>query len=369
MGLVKSRPAQPRLSEPAPPPSSYQPITVPPVSTPGILRRVGPSREKLRTPPSATRDEMIHDRDLAAAEKYNHQVSEKLNQITSPSADYEPQKTTHSSVNPETSLVRQVHDNLPAIANPKSAIPLSVLLLLLLSLLGNFKSQSASLGYCDPASNTNNIALTRENALVNAKSCIARRAAIGLDDPAAAKHIDCDVSALPLIPFVPRPTACAPCPPHAICENGQLVACEPEYILSSHPLSVLSPLMDGIPGMGPRSFPPTCRPDTAKKRMIGGLAKEMERELARGRGFIVCAGMGGKDGRKGEGERFGVQESTLRERFTARRDVSALAIISMARVALTLQPKYTQEQFDEIFDAALNDLVEHDDVIESIDVK
>jgi hypothetical protein len=33
------------------------------------------------------------------------------------------------------------------------------------------------------------------------------------------------------------------------------------------------------------------------------------------------------------------------------------------------QPKFSREQFDELFDAALNDLVEHEDVIESIDVE
>jgi hypothetical protein len=33
---------------------------------------------------------------------------------------------------------------------------------------------------------------------------------------------------------------------------------------------------------------------------------------------------------------------------------------------LTWQPKFSQEQFEEIFEAALKDLLEHDDVIESI---
>lgn len=33
------------------------------------------------------------------------------------------------------------------------------------------------------------------------------------------------------------------------------------------------------------------------------------------------------------------------------------------------QPKFSKEQFDEVFEAALKDLVDHEDVIESIDVK
>ena len=33
------------------------------------------------------------------------------------------------------------------------------------------------------------------------------------------------------------------------------------------------------------------------------------------------------------------------------------------------QSKFSKEQFDEIFEAALKDLVEHEDVVESIDIK
>jgi hypothetical protein len=74
--------------------------------------------------------------------------------------------------------------------------------------------------------------------------------------------------------------------------------------------------------MAPRTFPPSCKPDTARKRLIGGVAQKVERYLAQGRGKVVCAGMGKEDGRKGEGERFGMEEETLREMFDARRDVS-----------------------------------------------
>ena len=39
--------------------------------------------------------------------------------------------------------------------------------------------------------------------------------------------------------------------------------------------------------------------------MIGGLAKQMEADLARGRGLVVCAGLGREDGRSGVGEELG----------------------------------------------------------------
>ncbi|WWC67546.1 uncharacterized protein I206_101455 [Kwoniella pini CBS 10737] len=343
LGLEGMRkPTQPRFSEPAP--SASTP------TTPG-LRRVGPSREHLRTPPSDVKAAM--KRELDAAVEYNQAVEEKLNQITTRDSEEPPRVTVESHVVPvETnSLVRRVESQIAQVPAPRTTIPLSVLFLLLLSLLANLKNQSSSLGYCDSASNTNDVILYRQSAYENAQACIARKASLELDDHEAAKAVQCDVSDLPLVPFLPRPTGCTPCPPHAECTDGHIVSCIPEYILSPHPLGFLGSVVDGLPGIGPRAFPPSCKPDTAKKRMIGGLAKEMEKELSKGRGLLVCNGLGKDDGKKGEGERYGVEENALRERFLARRD-----------------PKFSKEQFDEIFESALKDLVEHDDVIESIDI-
>jgi len=262
---------------------------------------------------------MKSGRDAGAEHRQSRQAQQP--QTTSNEIEEEPQISVTTHVQHNTSLVKRVNDLLPAVSTSRSVIPLSALFLLLLSFLANFKSNSASLGYCDFSSRTNDIVLNRQKALDNANACIARRTQLDLDNPGYGKAIDCDVSALPLVPFLPVPTSCAICPPHAICEDGQIIACDPEYLLSPHPLSILSPLADGLPGLGPRVFPPSCQPDTAKKRMIGGLAKEMERDLARGRGLVVCAGIGKEDGRKGVGERFGMEEHTLKEHFSVRRDV------------------------------------------------
>ena len=56
--------------------------------------------------------------------------------------------------------------------------------------------------------------------------------------------------------------------------------------------------------------------------MIGGLAMEMEKDLAKGRGNIVCAGVGKDSAKKSDGAKYGVTEQTLKERFAVRRDVS-----------------------------------------------
>ncbi|EIW68654.1 hypothetical protein TREMEDRAFT_39562 [Tremella mesenterica DSM 1558] len=357
VGLSTSKPKQPRLSEPGRIPLLASPIKSSPAhssATPsaGILRRMGPSRENLkRTPESKSRplEEPEVQTEHAEIDRYNHQLQEKVARLSRSNPD-EPTVSITTHIEPSTSLVRR-SPSIPSIKEPRAAIPLSMLFLLLLSLLANFKSQSSAIGYCDAGSSTNDIALDRQGAIEDARACVARRATLALDSPEIVKQVHCDASALPLIPFLPQPLACTPCPQHAVCEEGDVIACDNEYLLSAHPLSFLAPVFNGLPGVGPEAFPPTCKPDTQKKRMVGGLAMEMEKDLAKGRGLVVCAGIGKDDGRQGEGERFGMEEDVLRERYSSRRD-----------------PRYSQEQFNEIFEAALNDLVEHDDVIESIDV-
>ncbi len=308
---------------------------------------------------------------MDAAQEYNRSVQAKLNQITT--RDVEEPAWTVSVKEEKPSILQKVSKSVPATS---ASIPLSIMLLLLLPLLANYKSQSSSIGYCDPSSSTNDIITSRQIAQESATACISRRTDQRLDPTISnAEIISCDTSALPLVPFIPRPEACAPCPPHAICSEGAIVGCEPEYLLSTNPFNFISPLVDGLPGVGPRAFPPNCKPDTYKKRMIGGLAKEIERDLAIGRGSVECAGIGKDDGRKGQGERFGMQEETLKQRYIERRDVSFSAGVSFSigsdedDADSTWKPKFSQEQFNDIFEAALKDLIEHGDVVESIDVQ
>ena len=256
--------------------------------------------------------------DVTAAEEYNHSIQAKLNQITSRDESTDVTVTTSTG----TELVKRakkISDELPIA--PRSTIPLGALLLLLLSLVANFKSQSTAIGYCDSGDSTNNIILSKQSAMNEAKACIARRTALDIENPGAGKEVQCDVSELPLVPFIPLPTACAPCPPHAVCEQGEIVSCQPEYILSTHPLSFFAPALDGLPGLGPRAFPPSCKPDTVKKRMIGGLAQSIENDLAQTRGLITCSGKT-REGKKSDGELYGVEEHAMKEHYAIRRDVS-----------------------------------------------
>lgn len=83
--------------------------------------------------------------------------------------------------------------------------------------------------------------------------------------------------------------------------------------------------------------------------MIGTLAKAVEKSLAQHRGDIVCQTLSLD---QGEVERYGVDEEVLRERFSGQKN-----------------SKLGREAFDELFSAAIKDLVEHQDLVVFIDVE
>lgn len=308
-----------------------------------ILRRVGPSSENLAPPSSEPRDAINHQ--VEDAVEHNRVVEEKLGQLYST----EDAKVTVKTVArpPGKAIIRRRQNT--TLATP-SRVSISVLSLLLLSLFTNWKTMSSANGFCDTGSTTNDIIIGREEPIAAAQSCIARRAQYQIQHPDTPPPFECDLRALPLVPFLPRPLTCTPCPHNAVCSGGEVTACAPEYILTQSLLSPLAPLVDGWPSMPSRAFPPYCRPDTTRMRQIGQLAHQIEQRLARGRGQVECAGLGG-DASKGLGERYGTTEDILRESLAELRN----KVIS-------------RELFDEIFDAAVKDLTQHGDVIESIDV-
>lgn len=287
---------------------------------------------------------------------YNQEVQEKLNQISAirPHDERDGTKITiHSSISsfhPPKSLVKRVNDQInQSVPAPQATLPLSILFLLLLTFISNFQKQSSSIGFCDTGSNTNEITLHRQASRSEAEMCLLDKAKLDMVDKDAATKVICDTTNLPLIPFLPVPASCTACPPHAQCLHGEIVSCAPEYKLVAHPLSFLAPLANGFPGIGPRPFPPACKPDTAKRRMIGTLAKAVEKSLAQHRGDIVCQTLSLD---QGEVERYGVDEEALRERFSGQKN-----------------SKLGREAFDELFSAAIKDLVEHEDLVVFIDVE
>ncbi|WVQ76667.1 hypothetical protein IAR50_006341 [Cryptococcus sp. DSM 104548] len=80
-----------------------------------------------------------------------------------------------------------------------------------------------------------------------------------------------------------------------------------------------------------------------------GVFAKLEGALAKHRGDVICEGAGQGSA---DGERFGEEEGTLRERYAGLR-----------------RQGVSREEFDQIFEAAIKDLVEHEDLVVSIDVE
>lgn len=200
----------------------------------------------------------------------------------------------------------------------RSALPLSLFGILLFLLAAHYKSMSASNGFCDNNSGTNSIILGRELPIKAAQDCIAQNSQGHSNE---LSTIDCDLQALPLVPFFPRPQKCVPCPANAQCGKGEVISCDSEYILKPSLLAPLSPLLDGWPMLPSRAFPPQCKPDTARMRQIGQLATQVERFLAKRRGTIECSNAAA-DLTVGPGVRYGVSETELLNMFAKRRVVS-----------------------------------------------
>lgn len=292
----------------APRPSEWTATSAPT----SILRKVGPSGIDQRVPSSRTHIEI--------AEEHNRVVQQKLTEITSSSVVDEPEVDVSQAVvrTPRKAIIRRKPATGP---NPQATFGVLLLALLGLSFATNYKITSSSNGFCDVGSRTNSVVEQREAAISSAQACVSRRAQWQVENPGQTPPFTCDVGSLPLLPFLPRPTACTICPAHATCEKGEVKECAPEYILTPSILSPLAPLFDGWPGLKSRVLPPKCRPDTARMRLIGLLVRELNGELSRHRGDVICKGIPDQ-GSKGAGEIYGVTEADLRESFAARRVVS-----------------------------------------------
>lgn len=203
----------------------------------------------------------------------------------------------------------------------RRALPMSLFSLLIFILCAHYKSISSTNGFCDNNSNTNSIILGRELPIKASQECIAQKVQWQADHPNETPNMDCDMTALPLVPFLPRPSKCVPCPTNAQCAKGKVISCDPEYILKPSLLAPLSPIFDGWPMLPSRVFPPKCKPDTTRMRQIGQLATQVERFLAKRRGTIECSN-DAVDLTVGPGVRYGVTEKELLNTFAERRVVS-----------------------------------------------
>ncbi len=209
---------------------------------------------------------------------------------------------------------------------------------------GNYKMESAPIGYCDAGSVTNSVL---EDLRVS-------RQAIELCNTENRTTLrDGDDTPCPLPIFIPalHPDTCTPCPEHATCTR-ETVTCDTGYILRPHPLffflppvpsptnvnlstssppnelawKLISEATNGLPGLGSVGLPPRCVEDPKRKRHIGALGKAVERILADKRGEILCAGgdtTSVSDAEGGDAKKWGMELDELRSTMRGMTAVSS----------------------------------------------
>ena len=154
----------------------------------------------------------------------------------------------------------------------------------------NYKIQSSTIGYCDAGTNSNGQlrALRAERQAIT--ECNAHLIRHGPDIPHTRliNGTEC-----PLEPFLPAPDSCTPCPRLAHC-LGNKVKCKGAYIFEEHPFARVgvSPLFDGLPGLGPIAFPPACVENRERIHEVGKLGKSIVNYLAKVKGQLLCEGRG-----------------------------------------------------------------------------
>jgi len=231
----------------------------------------------------------------------------------------------------------------------------AICLLVFSSIVIKYKSESASIGFCDAGSNSSQT-LQEFQALISAiEPCIRANRTIldmpsELFDAITAK----DGAACPLLSLIPlpHPSACTPCPEYASCSQ-HTVRCNNGYLLRPHPiLALLSPfgaapsaavelvwnfiseVANGLPGLGPVAFSPHCIEDPKRKRNIGALGKAIETLLGQERGRRVCAGSEEgqtiSDGEGGEARKWGLEVEVLRE--TMKKKTAVCRVVTLRSV-------------------------------------
>ncbi|KAI0321639.1 Man1-Src1p-C-terminal domain-containing protein [Amylostereum chailletii] len=234
-------------------------------------------------------------------------------------------------------------------ATPASSSSFVPRLLLFIALIASatvllpYKQESASLGFCDTGSKTNDALENLRTRRVAVQACIREnRTTLYLPSTDRKSEEPCPGPSI-IDELIPPPDACTPCPDRATCTRDA-VTCNNGLLLRPHPvlsflpfptlnsLNISSPnialsepvdlvlrgvsfALDGMPRMGSVALPPRCVEDPRRKRHIGVLGKAIEAVLGQERGTRVCAGEVPpvKEEEGGEARRWGMDLEALRE--------------------------------------------------------
>lgn len=213
-----------------------------------------------------------------------------------------------------TALVRHRPDS--SASKYLSQLMFILLMSVLTPVLREWQAQSTHIGFCDTGSNVNNLLLQERRSGTKRLECKNEK----IDNPEAACQLEQE-SFFDIVGIAPD--SCTPCPEHAICENGQLTRCQQGYQLVPdwRQNSVTQYLLDGMPGAGPVAFPPSCQIDFKRKALGARFAKEIESDLAKRHGDVICSqGLWSVDNSDGKLEivRDGMTEQELKDMLFAK---------------------------------------------------
>ncbi|WPH00274.1 Hypothetical protein R9X50_00309800 [Acrodontium crateriforme] len=119
---------------------------------------------------------------------------------------------------------------------------------------------------------------------------------------------------------------CEPCPQHAYCGDHLETACEPDFVLTNHPLS--------LNGLFPLA--PTCEPDSAKARRVNLIRERAVEELRQQNAKYEC----------GEAASPVLEEPVLKHTMAAKR-----------------RKGMSQDEFDDLWESAIGDIRTADEIV------
>ncbi|KAK5169158.1 inner nuclear membrane protein enriched at telomere/subtelomere region [Saxophila tyrrhenica] len=126
-----------------------------------------------------------------------------------------------------------------------------------------------------------------------------------------------------------RPS-CEPCPQHAICYDNLKTACEPGFVLTPHPLSMI--------GLIP--IPPTCQPDTAMTKKVNSVKERVVEELREQNARYEC----------GDAPTPEVKETVLKRGMSEKR-----------------RKGMSNQEWEELWDSAIGEVRNVDEVTQGTD--
>lgn len=126
---------------------------------------------------------------------------------------------------------------------------------------------------------------------------------------------------------------CEPCPQHAYCDSDLKTACDPDFVLKSHPFC--------LGGLVP--LPPTCEADSEKQKRVQAVANRAIESLRDRRAKYECGELPSEAGAPAATAKIGIEE--LKEEVSKKK-----------RRAMS------NEEYEELWNAAVPEIVARDEV-------